>query len=353
MCPPVGASACKTQRCGSWRKILPLGTPVHVRAQTRARLDSGMKSWFAAVVFRIAVLAAAALGVVTAMGQPAGQARPLLAAAASQTFTDPAGDNAPGAPDITTIQFSNDDAGRFEVRVTLANRPELVELDFVSVFLDTDQNSATGCDAGNSGFDYSLGAEGHADPTPDFFDVLRCLKGHPDRFTPQRTLTGEFDSSTSTIVWRFGCAEIGRPHDLRLVVVASHGDPQGDPSLFASDFAGLEPWLYHVSPACGRDKTRPLVAALPSVGVRGKKAKLNFRVQDDSGYTKESYVIYSGKKRIARTTSKAFASADATKTYYATWPVPKQVAKNLRFCVSAVDEAKNRSGTSCASLTIR
>jgi hypothetical protein len=312
------------------------------------------------VVVRIAGHAAAAVGVVMALGQSAGHAQPsraapsapLTAAATSKTFGDPTGDNPAAAPDITTVRLSNDDSGRFELSVTLANRPDLVDKDFVNVYLNTDESTATGCVPGDLGADYALGLEGHTSPTLDFFSVVRCLNSKVDRFTPQRTLTGEYDGAMATAVWHFGCAEIGRPRSLRLVVVASYGDPQ-DPTSVVSDFAGLSPWLYEVIPPCGPDTTPPRVAAIPSVGIRGKTAKLTYRVQDDSGYTKETFAIYRGKRRLVHTSSVSLGNADATKTYFISWPVPKHVAKKLRFCVSAVDEAKNRSGTSCASLTVR
>jgi hypothetical protein len=312
-------------------------------------------------VVRIAGLAAVAVGVVMALGQSAGHAQlshaapnaSLTAAATSVTFVDPTGDNPAAAPDITTVQFSNDDSGRFEVRVTLANRTDLSDQDFVNLQLETDQGASLGCDLGGFRVDYILGVVGRPSPTPDLFSVMRCLTNDVDRFTPQRSLIGEYDAATSSAVWHFGCAEIGRPHSLRLAVFALHGDPQNDPGGIVSDSSGPTPWLYDVVPPCGPDTTPPRVAAIASIGVRGTKAKLAYRVADDSGYTKEAFAIYRGKRRLVHTSSLSFANADAAETYFASWPVPRHVAKKLRFCVSAVDEAKNRSGTSCAPLTIR
>src|SRR4051812_22664420 len=63
-----------------------------------------------------------------------------VAAANSRTFVDPTGDNPPTSPDVTAVQVSNDDAGRFEIRVGLGNRPELFDGDHVAVVLETDSN---------------------------------------------------------------------------------------------------------------------------------------------------------------------------------------------------------------------
>jgi hypothetical protein len=305
--------------------------------------------------FAAATIFAAAFGV--SAGQAGFRPAPRLAttkpAANEKTFTDPKGDNTEPAPDITTVSVLNDDVGRFEVRVTLANKSDLLDQDFVSVYFNTDEDIRTGCDPNDLGADYAVTALGHTAPTADFFSVARCINSHPDRFTPQRTFTGEYDAGNQTVVFRFGCAEIGRPRSLRLVVVGSHGDPN-EPSSVVYDFGGVtEAWLYDVIPACGPDTTRPRVRALPSVGIRGGDAKLSYHVEDDSGYTKDHFSIFHGRHRLGRTTGEPFADADATKTYFVRWPVPKHVARNLRFCVRAEDEAGNRSGTSCASLTIK
>jgi hypothetical protein len=270
-------------------------------------------------------------------------------AAGSQTFADPVGDNQPNAPDISTVQVSNDDSEHVEVRVTLANRPDLLDDEFVTVYLDRDGDTRTGCGEG-VGVDFSLGAVGHAMPEPDFFVLLRCLGGTFDLNTPQTGFSGSYDTASQTAIFDLSCANIGRPASFRLVVVTQHGQSSGSPTF---DFAGAEqPWIYTVSPRCARDTKAPRVKALPSRGVRGGKAKLRYRISDDSGETQEKISVYRGKRRIASTTT-VWGAADGS-VHYVVWPsVPRHIGHSLRFCIRAKDRAGNRSRLNCALLKVR
>jgi hypothetical protein len=270
-------------------------------------------------------------------------------AAGSQTFTDPVGDSQPNAPDISTVQLSNDDSEHFEVRVTLANRPELPDDEFVTAYFDRDNNQTTGCGEG-VGVDYSVGVVGHNSPEPDFFVLLRCLGGTWDIRTPQTGFSGSYDTASQTAIFDFTCANIGRPASFRLIAVTQHGQ---DPLSATFDVAGdRQAWIYTVSPACPRDTKAPRVHALPSRGVHGGKAKLRYRISDDSGETQEKIAVYRGKRRIARTTT-LWGSADG-RVHYVVWPsVPRHVRHSLRFCVRSKDRAGNRSRLSCAPLKVR
>jgi hypothetical protein len=73
----------------------------------------------------------------------AGTSAPAVVAANSQTFNDSAGED-PQAPDITTIVVSNTDAGVVSFRVNMPNRPQLGQDMLVDLFVDTDNNQATG-----------------------------------------------------------------------------------------------------------------------------------------------------------------------------------------------------------------
>ena len=61
----------------------------------------------------------------------------------SQTFTDSTGED-PNAPDITTIDVSNDDAGLITFKINISNRPTLTDDMVVLVYLDTDRKASTG-----------------------------------------------------------------------------------------------------------------------------------------------------------------------------------------------------------------
>jgi len=87
--------------------------------------------------------AVVALPTVAAGALPSGTASPTLVAANSTTFTDSTGEN-PDAPDITTIVVSNDDTGTISFRVNIPNRPTLGQDMIFEIWVDSDNNTATG-----------------------------------------------------------------------------------------------------------------------------------------------------------------------------------------------------------------
>ena len=94
----------------------------------------------------------------------------------SQTFVDPTGDNLGGAPDITTVRVSNDNAGNLEFQLLIPNRTDLGDHDFISVYLDTDQSASTGCNLGGGfGVDWALAALGRTAPVEDRFSLHRIV----------------------------------------------------------------------------------------------------------------------------------------------------------------------------------
>ena len=64
-------------------------------------------------------------------------------AANSATFQDSTGED-PTAPDITTIVVANDDAGIIAFRVNVPNRPTLGQDMLFEIWVDSDNNAATG-----------------------------------------------------------------------------------------------------------------------------------------------------------------------------------------------------------------
>jgi len=275
-------------------------------------------------------------------------------AANSQTYSDPPGD---GSPDITDAQLSNDDNGNFELRVTLADRLDLLDGENLNVFVDTDNSASTGCGAPDIGADYTFADGGRTDPTADHFLLARCLRANrarvcpgsetycQDIYTPQRTFGGTYDGATRTAIFHFRCAEIGRPAAISIIVTTATS------SVPLADYAGW--WSYRVSPVCPPDRSKPVIRALRSSGRRGGTAKLSYRVADDSGYTKEAFRVYVRNKLYQHTSSIDVQSSNAGKTYFVAWPVPQRVRLPVRFCTRATDEAGNRSKWSCAAVTIR
>ena len=79
----------------------------------------------------------------------------------SRSIEDPEGDSQTDASDVTRVVVSHDDGGDLTVRITLANRAQLVPGDTVAFWIDTDRNPQTGCGAsGNSGGEFAVMASG-------------------------------------------------------------------------------------------------------------------------------------------------------------------------------------------------
>ena len=64
-------------------------------------------------------------------------------AANSTSYPDSTGEDA-NAPDITSVNVSNDDAGLITFQVLISNRPAFTDDMFLLIFMDTDQNASTG-----------------------------------------------------------------------------------------------------------------------------------------------------------------------------------------------------------------
>jgi Subtilase family len=99
------------------------------------------------------------------------------------------------------------------------------------------------------------------------------------------------------------------------------------------------------------DHDPPDVKALKSTGKSGKKAKLRYRVSDDSGESRERVQVVKRRKVLADMTT-SFGTADGG-VYYVTWKVPKKVKGRMRFCVVSQDRSGNNSPTSCAKLKVK
>jgi hypothetical protein len=88
------------------------------------------------------VVAVVALPTV-ASGAFSSPATPEAVAANSTNYQDSSGEN-PAAPDITTLTVSNTDAGMLSFRVNVPNRPAFGQDMLIVLFVDADNNSATG-----------------------------------------------------------------------------------------------------------------------------------------------------------------------------------------------------------------
>src|SRR4051812_27984052 len=109
------------------------------------------------------------------------------------TFADPTGDAKEAAPDITSVQVSNDDAGSIVFRISIPNRPVLGGPDLISVLVDADGRSATGCSRGTFGAEYAL------DVLAQRYVFGRCVQGAWSFTRPPSSFRGSFGSSVLTL----------------------------------------------------------------------------------------------------------------------------------------------------------
>jgi hypothetical protein len=146
------------------------------------------------------------------------------AAANSQTFNDSVGEDA-SAPDITSIVVSNDDAGNITLQVNISNRPALTPDMLLLMFLDTDNNAATG-DPDSLGADYAIQLEAGA-------VGLFQWNGSDYVTAPSQTsLTYSYATTGATI--HISAADLGRAKLLRFATIAISGivvDAAGNPDF--------------------------------------------------------------------------------------------------------------------------
>ena len=221
-----------------------------------------------------------------ASGALAGTAAPKLVAANSTTYQDSSGENA-AAPDITTLIVSNTDAGMLSFRVNIPNRPALAPDMLIGLFVDSDNNPATGdTDLLTAGADYAI----------EIFGGEAALfrwdgSGHTRR-AGDPPATSLIFSYQGGITINISTAELGNTRALRFNVLAFSGitiDPATSELDFTNAVADIAPaggaglYLYEVkttppslvvkslkptpkAPTAGRAFTLRLVAARSDTG---------------------------------------------------------------------------------------
>jgi hypothetical protein len=140
----------------------------------------------------------------------------------SATFPDSIGED-PAAPDITSLAVSNDDAGLITFRINVSNRPTFTEDMFFLLFLDTDQNAATG----NPDFD---GADYVIQLVPGEIDLFQWNGSDYVLASSQTSLVYSYATTGPTI--RLRAADLGRTKGFRFSAIAVSGvttDASGNP----------------------------------------------------------------------------------------------------------------------------
>jgi hypothetical protein len=151
---------------------------------------------------------------------------PVRGAAApdNATYTDPAGDRRAGTdpPDVTAVTVSTDPTGLITMIVSLPNLPTLRPGDLLGIYLDTDQNSATGstcCNSPFTGIDYSLSVDGTLG--------TRLVSWSGTTATPIQVPSLRV-SYASGLTFQISGSDIGNPTGFKFVVTtANFGPPLG------------------------------------------------------------------------------------------------------------------------------
>src|SRR5262245_59197687 len=98
------------------------------------------------------------------------------------------------------------------------------------------------------------------------------------------------------------------------------------------------------------DVAVPVARALPSAGKPGTKARLRFRLSDNSGRAGATVTILRGTRTLVtlhRRLAQVGGVADVT------WRVPRSARGSLRFCVKPVDGSGHAGKRTCAALRVR
>jgi len=256
------------------------------------------------------------------------------------SFADVAGDSGT-APDVTGVAISSDDTGMVTIKVTLGNRTTFGASDGVGLGIDADQNPDTGTVF--YGAEYELDLEGTA---ARFYRA--AANGFYEEAPLPPSFKATFDGGVVTVT--FKPSEIGTATGFNVYTVGfDNSTLDSAPDIRAVNYqlvSGRPP------PTLAPDHRAPIDEALKSTGTHGKVASLFYFASDGRAETADAIVVYKGKKVVKRIN---FLLEDTNPflPYVARWKVPKKTKGKLRFCVTSMDRAGNKSNTSCAALTIK
>jgi hypothetical protein len=155
----------------------------------------------------------------------------------NSAFSDPAGDASSAAPDITSVQVSNDDAAIVTFHVSIPNRAALSDPDLVAVLVDADGKAGTGCARGAFGAEYAL------DVLAQRYVFGRCIKGQWDFTRPPASFRGSYGGSTLTL--QVSRRDLGGGSNFKFRVGSAGTSDDGAAYDFAPN-VGVTPWSYHI-----------------------------------------------------------------------------------------------------------
>jgi hypothetical protein len=162
---------------------------------------------------------------------------PLAGASNGALYSDGTADAPSAAPDLTAVQVSNDDAGEVVFRITIPNRARLADTDLVSLLVDADGKTGTGCARGIFGAEYAL------DVLAGRYVFGRCLRGRWEFGRRPISFGGSF--ATSTLTLKANRRDLGGTGRFAFRVGAA-AVTQADPAYDFAPDVGTAGWSYEV-----------------------------------------------------------------------------------------------------------
>jgi hypothetical protein len=153
------------------------------------------------------------------------------------TYPDSTGED-PAAPDITSVNASNDDAGMITFQINVSNRPALTPDMYFLIFVDADKNP-------NTGFVDALGADYVIQLVPGAVDLYQWNGSNFVAAPSQVSLT--FSYGTTGPVIRLSAADLNKTKAFYFGVIAASGfavDAAGNPD-FTNEHRDWAPDLGH------------------------------------------------------------------------------------------------------------
>jgi hypothetical protein len=224
--------------------------------------------------------------------------------AGTASFTDPAGD-ALGGPDITGVKINGDPAtGQISVSATLPGFPLAVTdgLErYVSLWLDTDRNRATGDPEDGTEF----GLEAWVDPTGRWWNAERW---NGSTFEEVPGSTASFSRTGDVLTWTVSTSELGAT-SFRFYVLAGTWSEAEQRSTTRDEAPGSDRWEYDISassttpppPSTPPKSTVGLIVdrptASPKAPIAGKPFAVSFKVTLQKTQTTLVFDLATGETR--------------------------------------------------------
>lgn len=300
------------------------------------------------VLFAVLVAALAFSAAFPAAGgsSPAATAQGL---ANSVTFQDSIGEGGgnPAFPDVSTLVVSNDDTGLITMRINIPNRPALTRDMALVIFVDSDNNPATGDPSADSlfpGTDYIIQL---------FLGEVFLFKWDGTDFTrrpgdpPATSLVYEYASSAATI--KITAAELGNTKRFGfgvlvwsgLVIDETTGDidfTTAEADVAPTPFSGFYVYDVKIAPARLLVKSFSTKPAQPKAG-KAFSVLLSATRSDTNAVLSGGEVLCVAK--VGGKTIRAKVHRFVGKQATCTWTVPKSASgQSIRGSIAIVFEGK-------------